>query len=70
MKERIAETTEEMGRIRKQIRLCDGIEDRSKLMADELRKLSEEQTREEGKPNEQLFRGRGGTGRAYESGRG
>ena len=41
-------------------------------MEEELQKLSEEQMRAEGKeekPNEQLFRGRSGTGRPYESGR-
>ena len=69
VKRRIAETTEEMRKIRKTVRLCDGIEDRSKPMADELSRLTEEQTREEERTNEQLFRGRSGTGRPYEPGR-
>ena len=69
MKGQIAEVSDEMKKIRKQVRLCDSIEERSRPMEEELIKLSEEQTREEEKANEQLFRGRGGTGRPYESGR-
>lgn len=70
--EKIAETTAEMTRIRKNLKLCDGIEERSAPMAEELRKLSEEQIENNGKEeqsHEQLFRGRGRTGRENEPGR-
>lgn len=70
--EKIAETTSEMTRIRKDLKLCDGIEERSAPMAEELRKLSEEQIEKNGKEeqsHEQLFRGRGRTGRENEPGR-
>ena len=69
VKGQIAEVSEEMKKIRKQVRLCDSIEERSRPMEEALLKLTEEQTREEEKPNEQLFRGRGGAGRPYEPGR-
>ena len=69
VKGQIAETTEEMRKIRKMIKLCDGIEDRSKLMAEELENLSESKTGKEDTHNEQYFRGRSGTGRPYEPGR-
>ena len=69
VKGRIAETTEEMRKIRKAVRLCDGIEDRSKLIADELSRIVEEETRKEDKTNEQLFRGSSRAGRPYEPGR-
>lgn len=72
VKEAIAETSEEMKKIRKEVRLCDSIEERSKPMEEELLRLSEEQThddRKEENSHEQLFRGRGGTGRAHEPGR-
>ena len=70
--EKISETTAEMTRIRKDLKLCDGIEERSALMAEELRKLPEEQIERNGKEeqsHEQLFRGRGRTGRENEPGR-
>ena len=66
VKGRIAEVSEEMRKIRKQVRLCDGIEERSVSMADELQRLSEEPAREEEKNNEQLFRGRSGASRPHE----
>ena len=66
VKGNIAEVSEEMRKIRKQVRLCDGIEERSVSMADELQRLSEEPAREEEKNNEQLFRGRCGASRPHE----
>ena len=66
VKGRIAEVSEEMRKIRKQVRLCDGIEERSVSMADELQRLSEEPARKEEKNNEQLFRGRSGASRPHE----
>ena len=72
VKDAIAKISEEMKKIRKEVLLCDSIEKRSKPMEEELLKLSEEQTRDEGKEentHEQLFRGRSGASRPYESGR-
>ena len=69
VREKITEVSEEMKKIRKQVKLCDGIEERSANVAEELLRLSEGQTGKEEKTNEQLFRGRGGAGRSYEPGR-
>ena len=72
LKGQIGSVSEEMRKIRKDHRLCDSIEERSRYMEEELQKLSEEQMRDEGKEgksNEQLFRGRSGTGCPHESGR-
>ena len=72
LKGQIGSVSEEMRKIRKDHRLCDSIEERSRYMEEDLQKLSEEQMRDEGKeekPNEQLFRGRSRTGRPHESGR-
>lgn len=72
IKEKIAEISGEMREIRKEVTLCDRIEERSAPMAEELKKLSNEQTKDEGKeerPNEQLFRRRSGTGREDDAGR-
>ena len=72
IKSKIADTTSEMKKLRKDIKLCDAIEERSRPMEEELQKLKEEQEKTKGKEreqNEQLFGRCGRTGRENDSGR-
>ena len=66
VKERIAETSAEMKKIRKTLALCDGIEERAVRMEEDIAAIEREQEKTTGKEreHEQLFRGRGGAGRA------
>ena len=72
LKSRIADVSGEMRNIRKSIKLCDSIEQRSIPMEEELQRLDAEQGRDDRKeenPNEQLFRGCGRTSCENEPGR-
>lgn len=69
LKERISRVSGEIKEIRKQIRLCDGIEERSALLREGLRYLGKEQKEKEENEYEQPYRRRGGTGRETVPGR-
>ena len=71
IKGKIASISEEMKEIRKGLRLCDGIEERSGQMEEELKVLEQETERkdEEVINSERSFGRRGGTGRADVPGR-
>ena len=72
VKEQISGVSREMKKIRRSIKLCDSIEERSKRMEDSLQNLTAEQTdndRKEENGNEHVLERRGGTGRPYDAGR-
>ena len=70
MKGQVAEITKKLRDHRKGVRLCDEILLRSAQTREELEYLLNQQERKQGKEadSNELFRGRGGTGRAYEPG--
>ena len=72
VKEQISVLSKEIKRIRRSVKICDSIEERSKRMEDALKGLSAEQDNKDGKGgsnNEHVFERRGGTGRSYDAGR-
>ena len=70
VKGQVAEITKKLREHRKGVRLCDEILLRSARTREELEYLLNQQERKQGKEagSNELFRGRGGTGRAYELG--
>ena len=72
VKEQISGVSQEMKKIRRSIKLCDSIEERSRRMEDSLQNLTAEQTDNDRKGengNEHVFERRSGTGRPYDAGR-
>ena len=72
IKRKIAQLSGEMRKVRKDLKLCDGIEERSKQMEDELKALEQEAERDdekEVKSDERSFGRCGGTGHADVPGR-
>ena len=70
VKGQITEITKKMGELRKGVRLCDDILLRSAQTREELEHLLDQQERNQGKEEskDELFRRRGGTGRANDPG--
>ena len=70
VKGQITEITKKMGELRKGVRLCDDILLRSAQTREELEHLLDQQERNQGKEEskDELFRRRGGTGRANDVG--
>ena len=72
IKRKIEQLSGEMRRVRKDLKLCDGIEERSKQMEEELKALeqnAEKNNEKEVKNDERSFGRRGGTGRTNVPGR-
>ena len=72
VKEQISGLSREMKEIRRSMKLCDNIEERSRRMEDSLQNLTAEQTDNDRKGengNEHVFERRGGTSRPYDAGR-
>ena len=72
LNERIAEITEKTRKIRKELKMCTEIEERSKTMEEKLRRLDGERigTEERGENgDEHVFERSGGTGRPHDAGR-
>ncbi|MBR4744111.1 MAG: relaxase/mobilization nuclease domain-containing protein [Oscillospiraceae bacterium] len=72
VKEQISSISREMKEIRRSMKLCDSIEERSRRMEDSLQNLTAEQTDNDRKGengNEHVFERRGGTSRPYDAGR-